>query len=143
MKHFYFSNRLPKRYFTQQASRFYWSKTFPNGLWHLLLLVLLLSTAAHRPATAQEVGRDQPPRFFRTDAKALSAAARSPLAPRLRQYRAYSLDLVGLRTALAAAPLRSAPAAQPVVLTLPMPDGTSQRFAVWETPLLAPALAAQ
>ena len=143
MKHPYFSGRPPRRYFAQPTSRFYWLQALPNGPWRLLLLVLLLSTAAHRPATAQEVGRAQPPRFFRADAKALSAAARSPLAPRLRQYRAYSLDLAGLRTALAAAPLRSAPAAQPVVLTLPMPDGTSQRFAVWETPLLTPALAAQ
>ena len=139
----YFSGRPPKRYFTQEASRFYWLQALLNGPWRLLLLALLLSTAAHRPAAAQGVGRAQPPRFFRADAEALSAAARSPLAPRLRQYRAYSLDLAGLRMALAAAPLRSAPASQPMVLTLPMPDGTSQRFAVWETPLLAPALAAQ
>ena len=143
MKQTYFAGLLPNFYRTRQSSRF--SRLLPahSGRWSLLLLVLLLNVATQWPAAAQVAGRAQPPRFFRADAEALSAATRSPLTPRLRQYRAYSLDLAGLRAALAAAPLRSASAAQPVVLSLPMPDGTSQRFAVWETPLLAPALAAQ
>jgi hypothetical protein len=104
-----------------------------------LLLGVLLVVAL--PSFAQPSAKPQPPRFFRADAAAAQAASRSQLAPRLRQYRAFTLDLAGLRSALAAAPLRSTAATQPLELSLPLPDGSTQRFALWETPLLAPAQA--
>ncbi|MFC7667302.1 FG-GAP-like repeat-containing protein [Hymenobacter humi] len=95
-----------------------------------------------RPSFAQPSAKPQPP-LFRADGPAAQAASRSQLAARLRQYRAFTLDLAGLRSALAAAPLRSATASQPLELHLPLPDGSTQRFALWETPLLTPALAAR
>ncbi len=93
-------------------------------------LVLLLSFGSIGPVAAQVAGRaqTQPPRFFRADAAAARMAVASPLVRSLRQYRAYSLDLPGLRAALAAAPLRSG--GTPLEISLPLPDGTSQRFAV-------------
>ncbi|GAB3859772.1 hypothetical protein GCM10028822_36880 [Hymenobacter terrigena] len=104
--------------------------------WYLTLLLLAGLSGAAR-------AQQRPAPFFAADAPAARAAAASPLVARLGQYRAFTLDLVGLRTALAAAPLRNKAAATPLVISLPLPDGTAQRFAVWEAPLLAPALAAQ
>ncbi|MGI4870354.1 MAG: FG-GAP-like repeat-containing protein [Janthinobacterium lividum] len=111
----------------------------PNQLWlwgKCLLLLLLLLVAA-RQASAQ----GGPASYFRPDAGTSQRAAASPLAQQLRQYQAYTLDLAGLRTALAGAKLRSA--GLPLSISLPQPDGRFQRFAVWKAPLLAPALAAQ
>ena len=101
-----------------------------------LVLALLVGSAS---AASAQKGPDSP--YFQPDVAARQAATASPLAPQLRQYQAYSLDLAGLRQRLAGARLRGAGAA--LTLSLPQPDGTSQRFAVWEAPLLAPALAAQ
>lgn len=101
--------------------------------WSLSLLLLL---ATGLPAAAQTSAL-----YFRPDANAARLATTSPLARQLRQYRAYTLDLAGLRRSLAGARLRSAGA--PLTVLLPQPDGTSQRFAVWQAPLLAPALAAR
>lgn len=128
------SSRLPGQSFTR------WLLAGPQ---RLLLGVLLLSSVALRPAAAQVAGRPQPPRYFRADAAATRAAAASRLTPRLKRYQAFTIDLAGIRTALAAAPRRDDTTAPPVVLSLPMPDGTTQRFALWEAPLLAPALAAR
>jgi hypothetical protein len=92
--------------------------------------------AAGLPAAAQTSAP-----YFRADAEATRLAAAAPLAGQLRQYRAYTFDLASLRRSLAGAKLRTAGA--PLTLLLPQPDGTTQRFAVWEAPLLAPALAAK
>jgi len=106
--------------------------------------MLLLMATTSLPAAAQAPNRAaQPPLYFQPDAAAARAAATSPLAPQLRQYQAYTLDLAGLRAALAAAPLRSNAAAPALTLGLPMPDGTTRHFRVWEAPLMAPALAAR
>ena len=102
------------------------------GRWGLGLLLL----ATGLPAAAQ-TGTS----YFKPDANAARLATTSPPARQLRQYRAYTLDLAGLRRSLAGAKLRGAGA--PLTLLLPQPDGTTQRFAVWEAPLLAPTLAAK
>ena len=102
--------------------------------------MLFLLAGLGGPVRAQQ-GRPAP--YFVADATAARAATTSPLVARLKQYRAYSLDLPALRAALVAAPQRSQSAIPPLSISLPMPDGTSQRFSVWEAPLLAPALAAQ
>ncbi len=99
--------------------------------WGLGLLL-----AAGLPAAAQTGAS-----YFSADGAATRLAAAAPLAGQLRHYRAYTLDLAGLRRSLAGARLRTAGA--PITLLLPQPDGTTQRFAVWEAPLLAPALAAK
>ena len=101
------------------------------GNWSLGLLL-----AASLPAAAQTNSS-----YFRPDAGATRPVTTSPAAKQLRQYRAYALDLAGLRRSLSGAKLRNAGA--PLTVLLPQPDGTSQRFAVWEAPLLAPALAAR
>ncbi|GAA4053219.1 hypothetical protein GCM10022409_45170 [Hymenobacter glaciei] len=56
--------------------------------------------------------------------------------------QALTLDVAGLRAALAIAPLETR-AAAPLVLALPLPDGGTARFAVREAPVMEPALAAQ
>jgi hypothetical protein len=77
--------------------------------------------------------------YFRDDA----TAARSALGAALRRSRPLTLDAAGLRTALAAAPAETRAGARPLTLALPLPDGSSARFAVVATELMAPALAAQ
>ena len=107
---------------------------------------LLLGGASLLPAAAQSIppakgGGD--PAYFRTEAAAQRAASTSRLGPRLARYRALSVDLTGLAAALASAPDRTRMGSAPLVLRLPLPDGTSQRFSIWVAPLLAPALARQ
>jgi hypothetical protein len=80
--------------------------------------------------------------FFTDDVGARRAAASSPAAAALTDSRALTLNEPGLRKALAAAPLEKGNA-KPLVLTLPLPDGTSARFAVREAPVMAPELAAK
>jgi hypothetical protein len=81
--------------------------------------------------------------LFQEDAAAQWAAAVSPLAAALRSSRPLTLNPASLQTALAAAPLAGRPNAAPVLLALPLPDGTNGRFRVVESPLLAPNLVAQ
>jgi len=61
------------------------------------------------------------------------------------KYRSLSLDLNSLKNYLAAAPMENSAAAKTKTLTveLPMPDGTTEAFAVVESPVMAPKLAAR
>ena len=83
------------------------------------------------------------PNFFTADAAAKSAAAQSRLTPALRHAQALSLDVNGLRAALATAPAETQTAAAPLVLALPLPNGGTARFALREAPVMEPALAAK
>ena len=83
------------------------------------------------------------PQFFRVDNEAQAAAAASPLAAALFQSQALTLDVAGLRAALATAPSETQAGAVPLVLALPLPDGRTGRFALHEAPVMAPALAAR
>ncbi|RTQ46264.1 hypothetical protein EJV47_22305 [Hymenobacter gummosus] len=87
---------------------------------------------------AQAQGRAATP-YFRDEA----AAGRSALSAALRHSRALTLDAAGLQAALATAPAENQVGARPLTLALPLPDGRTARFAVTETALMAPALAAQ
>ena len=62
-----------------------------------------------------------------------------------RRHGAWFFDRAALRAVLAAAPTEQevAAGAQPLVLALPMPDGTLSRYLVSESPILAPELQAQ
>ncbi|GAB3827113.1 reprolysin-like metallopeptidase [Hymenobacter jeollabukensis] len=67
----------------------------------------------------------------------------SPLAAALQSARSLALDPAAARATLATAPPETRAGAQPLVLSLPLPDGRSQRFAVWQSSVMAPALAAR
>jgi hypothetical protein len=58
-------------------------------------------------------------------------------------YLTYSLDVPALKNMLAAAPMEFTSAAQadPVIITLPMPDGTFMDFAMVESPIMQEGLA--
>ncbi|TAK36519.1 MAG: T9SS type A sorting domain-containing protein [Saprospiraceae bacterium] len=60
-------------------------------------------------------------------------------------YRTLALDLDALRNFLREAPMEFTDAARnaPLVLQFPMPDGQMDDFAVWESPIMAPGLAAR
>ena len=100
---------------------------------------LLLALGLTLGAQAQQAT----PQFFQADAEARSAAAASPLSAALFHSQPLTLDVNGLRAALATAPLETHPDAAPLVLALPLPNGSTGRFALREAPIMAPALAAQ
>ena len=102
----------------------------------LLLTALSLSFGAKAQQAAA-------PQFFRADGEARGAAAVSPLAAALFQSQALTLDVPGLRAALATAPAETQAGAVPLVLALPLPNGRTGRFALHEAPVMAPALAAR
>ncbi|MBF9142347.1 IPT/TIG domain-containing protein [Hymenobacter properus] len=99
---------------------------------------LLLSLGLSLGAQAQ-----QAPQFFRPDGEAQGAAAASPLSAALYHSQALTLDVSGLRAALATAPAETQVGAAPLVLALPLPNGGTGRFAIHEAPVMEPALAAR
>ncbi|GAA4053227.1 hypothetical protein GCM10022409_45180 [Hymenobacter glaciei] len=110
--------------------------------WRLKQLGVLLFVGLGFAPAARAQQRPAP-NFFTADAAAKSAAAQSRLTPALRHAQALSLDVNGLRAALATAPTETQPAAAPLVLALPLPDGGTARFALREAPVMEPALAAK
>ena len=64
------------------------------------------------------------------------------LSAPVHDYRALRLDLETLRATLDKAPVEHGDGA-PVTLALPMPDGSTQAFAVYRTQVMAPQLAAR
>ena len=104
------------------------------------LATALLALAS--PSLAQQRAA---PVLFQEDAAARTAAQTSPLAAMLRQARPFTLEPAAVRAALATAPLEGAAGASgpPVVLALPLPDGRTARFALRQTAVMAPALAAR
>jgi hypothetical protein len=83
------------------------------------------------------------PALFRADAEARAAAVASPLAAALFRSQPLTLDAAALRAALVQAPTEAQPGAAPLVVTLPLPDGTTGRFAVRQSWVMAPSLAAR
>ncbi|MDX2148778.1 MAG: M12 family metallo-peptidase [Planctomycetota bacterium] len=72
-----------------------------------------------------------------------AARGRAWIRPEIAQHA--TLDFAGMVAYLVAAPLEGTPAERraPLILTLPRPDGTFERFLVAESPIMEPALAAQ
>ena len=106
------------------------------GKWRHGALLLLLAGMATNAQAQQSAS------FFQADAAARSAAV-TPLAKALRHAQALTLDAAGLQAALATAPVETQANKAPLVLALPLPDGSTGRFAVREASIMAPALAAR
>ena len=78
----------------------------------------------------------------------ISESSLPPDAERLasfREGRSLLLNVPSMRALLSAAPMETDPDrdARLLTLSLPMPDGSMQRFAVYEAPIMAPELAAR
>ena len=59
-------------------------------------------------------------------------------------YRVYRLDVAALRTYLVNAPVEFTADSRPALrLAVPLPNGTSETFAIYDSPILAPVVAAQ
>ncbi len=129
-------------YYNQSAARqpVFFAGVRP-GLRQLTAALLMALGLATSPAQGQQPWPGAG--FFQPDAAARTAAATSPLAAALTHSQALTLDVAGLRAALASAPLETRVGAAPLVLALPQPDGTAARFALREAPVMEPALAAR
>ncbi|UOQ76121.1 M12 family metallo-peptidase [Hymenobacter sp. 5516J-16] len=107
--------------------------------WHCFLTGGLLAAALGATIPTAEAQR-----VLWADAPALSAAAR-PAAQPLAHFRSVSFQLTTLRSVLQSAPVGrgGAAATSATVISLPLPDGSSQRFRVVQAPVMAPELAAK
>ncbi|MDU0370409.1 reprolysin-like metallopeptidase [Hymenobacter endophyticus] len=106
--------------------------------WQSLLAggALLTSLSTFTTASAQRV--------LWADAQQVPTAARAATQP-LSHFRAVTFQLDAVRAALSAAPTERGGAARAsaTVISLPLPNGTSQRFRVVQVPVMAPELAAR
>ncbi|MBK8988127.1 MAG: DUF11 domain-containing protein [Chloroflexi bacterium] len=109
------------------------------------LLCLLLLTIAFftQNATAGQPIGDGAPLWRDVAETSLDAGQQRTIIP--QQYRTLAANTLALPAILAQAPLENTPAAQtnPQEITLPLPDGTFQRFLVVKAPIMAPELAAK
>lgn len=112
------------------------------ALWSLGLLFVTSLAAAQEPRSLSADGLWT--KVDQTAAVALRAENAEPWV-QPRTFQAVALDRQRLFGSLAHAPLEFTPQAkdEPLVLTLPMPDGSFARFAVEEAPIMEPALAAK
>lgn len=121
------------------------------GLAVATALALPVAHAQTPPAGVPQVAADahaaaHPSRAFWKDLAgtpaARSARGAEP-AIRPKRFRSLDLDAPSLRGALAAAPREFTEAARrsPAVITLPAPDGSFQRFAIVESPVMEDGLA--
>ncbi len=128
----------------------------PMGSYRLATLVLCLAAASLAPmalaqAQAQadrSAAAQHPSRAAWTDARATVADRSSSGAERVVQaerFRGATLDRNLVTSLLARAPMEFTPAASrnPAVLSLPHPDGSFQRFAIVESPIMEAGLAAK
>ncbi|MBC6697745.1 reprolysin-like metallopeptidase [Hymenobacter puniceus] len=111
-------------------SRRAWRPALVGGL-------LLAATGLPRMAAAQRV--------LWADATETQPAAARTATQALRQYRPITVQLPAMRDALANAPREAGAGARnsTTVVSLPLPDGTSQRFRIVQVPVMQPELAAR
>lgn len=106
-----------------------------------------LAAAARVQAATTDAAMAHPSRALWLDMKSAPATSASgaKAAVSARKLRALTLDRSSIAATLAAAPMERTDAARsnPVVLSLPSPDGKFQRFAVVESPVMEPGLAAK
>jgi hypothetical protein len=108
---------------------------------HVGLCALLLAVPM---AFAGQANQLSPDAIWRTSP---AAQARAGLAPWIQpeKYQYVELDAVALMNALERAPMEftNVAIAQPLIMTLAMPDGTFARFSVVESPIMHPDLGAK
>jgi len=96
------------------------------------------------PGRAADVPHDATQDLWQSSDDGAAAAAASPrTARRFRRFRSLKLDARALAAAMAGAPRERSREARehPFVLSLPVPEGGFQRFAVHESPVMEPELA--
>ena len=105
----------------------------------LLLVIIILSAAA---VFAADRSKDNV--WSRTKDSDLSNR-QVDLSVVPKEYAAFRLNKTALKTILTGAPLEqyTVGLASEMILTLPMPDGTYQRFAIKESPIMEAELAAK
>jgi reprolysin-like metallo-peptidase family M12B len=113
-------------------------KLSKSGISIAAVLFLAVSVQAAERVSSDGLWQDV------TEARILAGAG----GPRLlfpKAYRSVSLDLPGFENIARNAPLEFTPEAATFspVITLPMPDGTFQRFAIQVSPVMTPELAAK
>lgn len=81
--------------------------------------------------------------FFEPASSAQQARTAAPVTDNIRQFSTYRLRTADMRSYLAKAPLEFAPNSTALRLDIPLPNGTVEPFAMLESPILAPAIAAQ
>jgi hypothetical protein len=106
-----------------------------GGILSAFALTLIVASAQQSPDLLWEA----------VSVPALKSGQGYDLVSGLRAYRAYRLDETRMRRLLWHAPHENtvAPRSSHVIISLPMPDGSFQRFAVAESPILSPELAAR
>jgi hypothetical protein len=110
-----------------------------HARWHfttLFLLILGLSSPAIGAVA-------EPMIWWPISERTIPLQGARPIVP--RAYRTFGLDQAALRARLAVAPLEHSAAAGGALVTLPLPlpDGTLGQFAIMESPIMEPGLAAQ
>ncbi|UOQ67154.1 reprolysin-like metallopeptidase [Hymenobacter volaticus] len=110
--------------------------TFSRRAWQQALVGALLVVAGTPfAATAQRV--------LWSDATGPLPAASRATTQALSQYRAVSVQLPALRAALAGAPSEARLRNSTTVISLPLPNGTSERYRMAQVPVMDPRLAAR
>jgi hypothetical protein len=107
-------------------------------------LLLWPSGGLRAGATARVQGNQSPDGLWQEITETPALRSRAP-ALRPRSYRALQLNRSALAQLLQQAPLESSKAAKsaPVVMTLPLPDGTFAKFRIVETQVSLPSPAGQ
>lgn len=110
-----------------------------------VLTLLAIVTASALPVLASPTQPAQPAAVLWSDVdeRNFTPAGERWIVP--QQYRVVELNVAALQATLAAAPLEGTPAAaeSDVVLALPLPDGGYGRFRIFQSPVMAPELAAK
>lgn len=122
---------------------FLWSSAVRRWQFALLLLMAILIFVQEAGSAAQEPGEPLEAAWRDVVPGTLQARGERPIIP--QAYRLLHLDVGTLERLLAAAPPERSPAAQsaPLILSLPLPDGSFGRFQIIEAPVMAPALTAK
>lgn len=103
-----------------------------------LLFLLVSSLIVSMPVATQA----QPLGVFFTKVQEANINTNSTRYIVPQQYQTYQLNIADLEAYLAAAPLEFTPAAtNPLLLSLPMPNGQTEIFRIWESPIMMEGLA--